>query len=244
MIQITTGIEHLAELETPRNTHLILDPLDGKPRPLVLICPGGGYRLISVEDEGRAIADWMHQLGYHAAVLAYQVLTINPVDFLNGLEQTMQHLRSLPYVSHIYVMGFSAGGHVAGLISTAIDTRPDGMMLSYPVVSIAGECAHCGSRDIFLGTSGEKAEDYSIERLVDRATPPAFIWHTAADPVVPVENSLTLARALSKNNIPFELHVFPEGGHALSISGDVPHTHQWKNLAENWLKMQSEKHGS
>ena len=76
----------------------------------------------------------------------------------------------------------------------------------------------------------------SAEKQVNPETPPTFLWHTAADPVVPVSNSIDMAKALSENKIPFELHIYPTGGHGMGLAPQKPHASSWANLSAAWLK--------
>jgi acetyl esterase/lipase len=151
----------------------------------------------------------------------------------------------------IGILGFSAGGHAAanGGIHHAlkaykpsdqadrVSPRPDFMILCYPVISF-GPHGHRGSMQNLLGMKPEPAlrRMLSLETAVNGATPPAFIWHTANDKTVPVENSLLLASALSRNGIPFALHVFRNGSHGLGLAGAVPELRKWTALCADWLE--------
>ncbi len=133
------------------------------------------------------------------------------------------------------VCGFSAGGHLSASLGVFWDrefvwealgltgekVRPDGLILAYPVIS-SGEFAHRGSFEHLTGRSGEtKGEELlSLERQAGPQTPPVFMWHTAADGTVPVENSLLFAMALRKAGVSLELHIFPEGRHGLALASE------------------------
>ena len=123
--------------------------------------------------------------------------------------------------------------------------RPDGLILGYPVIS-AGEWAHRGSFEMLAGEEPEKQQFFSLENHVDPETPPVFLWHTAEDPAVPVENSLIFAKQLSKYKVPFEFHVYPFGEHGLSLATDEvaepdkerfadPHVAGWIKLCGEWM---------
>ena len=131
----------------------------------------------------------------------------------------------------IAVCGFSAGGHLAASLGTlykeeaflkvfgrAENIRPDAMILGYPVIT-GDEFTHVESIENVSGAKAGSAEYswFGLDQHVDWQTPPAFLWHTAADQAVPVENSLRLSRALAMANVPFELHIFPEGVHGMSV---------------------------
>ena len=151
---------------------------------------------------------------------------------------------------YVFVNGYSAGGHLAASLGTlynskyvtdAIDmpenyARPAGMVLAYPVITSDERHAHLGSfKNILHEDFGnmEKRLEVSMENCVSADTVPAFIWHTATDPWVPVQNSLLMSSALANNNVPFELHVYPDGPHGLSlatfVTGDV------NDIAARWL---------
>ncbi len=156
----------------------------------------------------------------------------------------------------IAVIGFSAGGHLAAMsgvlwnkkgLSEKIgktNNRPDAMVLAYPVIS-GIDSPHIHSFYNLLGDgnpSEERLHEYSLEEHIDETTPPAFIFHTFADTCVPCENSLAFARALKKNNIPFELHILPEQEHGVSLdSGEVvscehSYNSRWVDWSVMWLK--------
>ncbi|OPZ08677.1 MAG: Acetylxylan esterase precursor [candidate division BRC1 bacterium ADurb.BinA364] len=150
----------------------------------------------------------------------------------------------------IAILGFSAGGHLAGSLAVhwdegdpqaadpldRISARPDAAVLCYAVLS-AGVHRHAGSFRNLLGPepSSEMLAFMSLENHVDDRTPPTFLWHTAADAGVPVENSLVFAEALSAHKRPFELHVYPEGRHGLGLAPDDPHLATWSELCAQWL---------
>ena len=128
-------------------------------------------------------------------------------------------------------MGFSAGGHLVGLLGALWDQswlaesiaaspesiRPDTLCLGYPVVS-SGAYAHRGSFKYLTGADGALAQELSIENMVGEGFPRTFLWHTAEDVSVPVQNSLLLAQALADHGIGFSLHVFPHGKHGASLA--------------------------
>lgn len=149
-------------------------------------------------------------------------------------------------------MGFSAGGHLASTTGTrfsqrkhpaadAVDrigSRPDFMILAYPVISLEAPFAHAGSRQNLLGDPPAPAplEALSNENHVTAHTPPTFLFHTADDPAVPVENSLAFFQALHTAGVPVELHVFPKGPHGVGLAPHDPVLAQWPKLCANWLK--------
>lgn len=227
--------------------------------PAVLICPGGGYGMIS-EREAEPVALQYFAAGYHVFVLWYSVGE-KARDFrpLIQLAATMAHIRRNASEwkldgGRVAVCGFSAGGHLAASLGTLYDDekflqawnrgdkiRPDAMILSYPVI-VADEFAHKGSIENVSGAAeGSGAYSYfGLDKHVDGRTPPAFLWHTSEDDCVPVENSLRFAAALSAAKVPFELHVFPLGWHGMSVctrdvGGFDPYNARWMPWSIQWL---------
>ncbi|MNR28582.1 Acetylxylan esterase precursor [compost metagenome] len=155
--------------------------------------------------------------------------------------------------NRVGILGFSAGGHLAATVGTHYDagdqsssdpiehhsSRPDLMVLCYPVISF-GLNTHQGSRINLISedASEELVELLSNELHVTEDTPPTFLWHTADDGPVPVENSLVFASALSRNKVPFDLHVFESGVHGIGIANDHPEAYIWPDICANWLKKQ------
>ena len=140
----------------------------------------------------------------------------------------VRHARELQPGGPVFICGFSAGGHLAASLGVHWDDqavfdpeewgeshRPDGLILCYPVIT-AGPKAH---QESIRRLAGEGDWTYfGLEQYVSRNTPPAFLWHTAEDGTVPVENSLLFAGRLSENKVPFELLVYPYGVHGLSLA--------------------------
>ena len=238
-----------------------------RKRPVVLICPGGGYHMTS-DREAEAIALKFVGMGYHAAVLRYSVEPALFPESLLQLAKAVALLRENAEKWHIdthkiVVQGSSAGGHLAAslgvfwkkpFISEALGVdaemvRPNGLMLSYPVIT-SGEKAHQGSFECLLGDdykNEEKRKALSLEKCVTKDTPPTFLWHTAPDDTVPVENSLLFFRALHALDIPAELHIYPVGSHGLGLAteetmraedgyGVQEECQSWIGLAGDWMK--------
>lgn len=228
-------------------------------RPAVLICPGGGYEMVS-DREAEPVAKAYFAAGYHTFILYYAVQEKAAGFYpLRQLASAMAHIRSHASQWHvapdkIAVCGFSAGGHLAASLGTLYqeeaflkvwdrtdNIRPDAMILCYPVIT-ADEYAHKGSIEHVSGAAeGEAAYTrFGLDRHVDAMTPPAFLWHTSEDDCVPVENSLRMAAALSAAKVPFELHVFPHGGHGMStctaeVSTPDSYNARWMEWSIRWL---------
>ena len=200
--------------------------------------------------------------GFNVFILKYSIGE-NAKNFtpLIQLASTIAHIRyhSEEYCTEphmIAVCGFSAGGHLAASSGTLFneprflekyagsnDIRPDAMILSYPVIT-SDEFAHVGSIENVSAdkNGGDTYNWFGLDQRVDAQTPPTFLWHTAEDEVVPVENSLKMALALSGAGVPFEMHIFPFGGHGMSVCNRTvgrisEHNAQWVDLCINWLRM-------
>jgi acetyl esterase/lipase len=136
------------------------------------------------------------------------------------------------------VIGFSAGGHLAGHAALAAESsapeRPDFAILAYPVVSMT-TTPHVRSREVLVPGDAQLAAEVSLERLVRADAPPMFVWHTDADPVVPVEHSYLLGQALATAGIAHELHVFPGDVHGVGMDADGPAA-AWTVLCAQWLE--------
>ncbi|MHB0864976.1 alpha/beta hydrolase [Paenibacillus sp. SEL3] len=211
-----------------KNTHV---------RPAVLILPGGAYRICS-DREAEPIAMAFLAEGYQAFVLEYS-LNENAAfpKPLNDAEEALELIRRHSNEwgidpNKVAVCGFSAGGHLAAALGTMGRVRPNAMILAYPCI---------------LETMGEilPALIPGIDKAVDALTPPAFIFHTFTDTLVPVNNALALATALDKAKISFELHIFQNGVHGLSLAKSVTsgglrsmkdeHVAQWFSLCTGWI---------
>ena len=225
------------------------------PRGAVIVCPGGGYGG-RADHEGAPIAQAINAAGLHAFVLQYRVSPNRHPAPLMDAARAMRIVRSRAAEwkvdpAHIAILGFSAGGHLTASLGVHYDKkdanggddldkvscRPDALVLCYPVIS-SGPKGHRGSFKNLLGDNppDNMIEFMSLEKQVTKDTPPAFLWHTADDEGVPVENSLFFAQALRDHGVPFELHVYPHGRHGLGLAPDDPHIATWMPLCCEWLK--------
>lgn len=238
--------------EVPVITPFLLDRQE--KHGAVIVCPGGGYSR-RAEHEGAPVAKWLNSIGISAFVLDYRVSpSQHPVPLLDvqrAIKYVRYHAEEWNLDKHkIGVLGFSAGGHLVSTAATQPDignknasdpidrenSRPDIAILCYPVISFL-QFYHEGSLINLLGENSSEAERLllSSEMNVSENTPPVFIWHTADDAAVPVENSLIFAQALSKYQIPFEMHIFPNGRHGLGLAEDDPIVGKWTDLCKAWL---------
>ncbi|MCL2035223.1 MAG: alpha/beta hydrolase [Oscillospiraceae bacterium] len=247
-------------VEAYATAYILDETANIKNRPLVIICPGGGYEFVS-DREAEPVAMQFNAAGHHAVVLRYSVGIVEFPTALLQLAKLMKMVREKTdewniIENKIFINGFSAGGHLAaslgvfwnkGWIEKEIgghkeDYRPDGLILAYPVIT-ATEFAHRGSMDSLFKGNESKALKLTLENQVDKDTPPAFIWHTYEDETVPVENTLLFTLALRRNNVPFESHIYQYGSHGLSLGtgqSGVPEAYSniqgWLNLAFEWMK--------
>lgn len=233
-------------------------------RPVIVICPGGAYQMTS-DREAEPIALQYLAIGYHAAVLRYSVAPARYPVALSQLACAVSILRQNAEqwnidTNRIIVQGFSAGGHLAASLgvfwnrpflaqklgATPEQIRPNGLILSYPVIT-SGPLGHQLSFEELLGqTNEQKLAEQSLEKQVSEDTPPTFLWHTAKDELVPVENSLLFFNALRAKGVSAEMHIFPNGPHGLSLATEetagpngkyVEATcASWINLADQWIK--------
>lgn len=208
-------------------------------RPLVIICPGGGYGHHSPR-EGEAVALKMLDFGFNALVLRYSLAPNEYPCALYEAAYAIDYARKHADEwdidpDKIIIAGFSAGGHVAASLGTKYKTKlmedfakeelngtsdsikPNGMLLGYPVIT-SGKFAHRGSFEKLLGEKyDELIDEVCLENSVISDTPKTFIWHTFSDGSVPVKNSLLFAEALERAGVPFEMHIFPKGNHGLGL---------------------------
>jgi len=228
------------------------------PMTAVIIAPGGSYARLSMNNEGRAPANYLNALGIAAFVLRYRLgpQYRHPIE-LGDAQRAIRTVRARASEWHIApdrigIMGFSAGGHLASSVSTHFDkgaadaadaidrvsSRPDFAVLGYPVISFVEPWSHQGSKTNLLGEHPDPAlaRSLSSETQVTASTPPAFIYHTNADTVVPVENAVAYFLALRKAGVPAEMHVFKDGPHGTGLGMQDPALAEWPRLLANWLR--------
>lgn len=228
----------------------------------VIICPGGGYGILAYNWEGTDVAKWFNSKGIAAVVLKYRLPNSksNVVPHKSPLMDAQRAIRMVRAHAaewnikedKIGIMGFSAGGHLASTAGTHFDngngasadlierfsSRPDFMILMYPVISMSKPIMHTGSRNNLIGQSPDPqmANYYSAELNVTKETPPTFLVHAGDDKGVPVENSLYMYQALKDKNIPAEMHIYPKGGHGFGLALNIPGTESWTDRCIDWLK--------
>lgn len=229
-----------------------------RKRPAMLIIAGGAYRFTSGREKEPVAINYM-DMGFHTFVLDYSVAPVcYPTQLIEAC-MAMLFIRECESSfnvdgDHVCAIGFSAGGHLCGMLATMYNAkqvvdvlgdnaklcRPDAVILSYPVIS-SGEYAHKNSFNNLCDNDEDLARQLSLEFNVTNDAPPAFIWATNNDKGVPCENSLLMAMAYRKAGVPMELHIFEQGGHGLSTCDEEvwvnePSVRQWIKLSKVWLK--------
>jgi acetyl esterase/lipase len=223
----------------------------------VIICPGGGYVMQSVEREGVQYAAWLGTLGITSFVLKYRMAEDGHPAPLRDVLRAVRLVRAGAArwdldPARIGVMGSSAGGHLAACAGTlfdhplgrtgaaldAVSARPDFLVLMYPVITLDGHTAHAGSRTALLGPDPAPASValLSVERQVTAATPPTLLIHTQEDASVPVENSILFYQALVRARVPAEMYLFEHGAHGMGMRGGLGTASDWPCRAEAWLR--------
>ena len=262
---IARGMEAVGNLYT----YFLDSSIEMRPnekRPVILMCPGGGYEMTS-DREAEPMAMQFLAMGYHVAILRYSVSPARYPAALLQVAESVLYLKEHADEYHIdpekiVLQGCSAGGHLAANYGIAwnrpfltklmgVENDPErlrvaGLLLCYPVIT-SGEKAHEESFRNLLGEQyEEKKEELSLENQVTPDTPPTFLWHTATDETVPVENSLYFFQACLQQGVSAELHIYPVGGHGLSLAneetcrangiGVQKECQSWIGLAQTWLE--------
>jgi acetyl esterase/lipase len=226
----------------------------------VIVCPGGGYGALAMNHEGRQVANFLNSVGIAAFVLKYRLgpKYHHPVE-LGDAQRAIRLVRSRAAEFHVDadkvgMMGFSAGGHLASSAGTHFDagkadaadpidkmgSRPDFLVLGYPVISFTTPYTHKGSLKNLLGDNPdpELVKSLSSELQVTAQTPPTFLFSTSGDTGVPAENSVMFYLALHKAGVPAEIHVFEKGPHGVGLGGMDPALEEWPKLLVLWFRTQ------
>ena len=266
--------EHIVERDNP--FHLVDRAAHDVTRPIIhrfnahhadgsalLIIPGGGYSWVVIEKEGYEGARWFSRRGVTTYVLRHR---LPHQGWAAGADTPLQDAQRATRIiraraaqdgidpTRLTVMGFSAGGHVAGSLATRfnarvyspidaadeLSARPDLSALMYPVITMRTPHAHPGSRRNMLGENPteQRVAAYSLETAPPADTPPTFLMHAADDPSVPVENTLNYFAALRTAHVPAEMHIFERGGHGFGLRGlEQNSARAWPELFLNWRRM-------
>jgi acetyl esterase/lipase len=224
----------------------------------VVVAPGGGYQHLSMQKEGEDIALWLNARGVAAFVLKYRLgpKYHHPIE-LGDAQRAIRMVRAnaAEYgvaVDHVGMWGFSAGGHLTATAGTRFDggnanaadvieqqgSRPDFLILAYPVITLQAPDAHASSRKYLLGDDPDPAlvQSLSAETQVAKDTPPTFLFATTEDKTVPVINSVMFYTALVKAGVPAEMHIFQHGAHGAGLAAANPQLSVWPSLVEKWMR--------
>ena len=243
--------------EPTLETHLLPG---GAPRGAVVVLPGGGYHVLAPH-EAEPIAAMLNDAGFHAFVLRYRLAPDcrHPAMF-DDARRALRLVRHRAGAFHVKpdrigCIGFSAGGHLALLAGTMFDApeapgatgdaidresaRPDAIVLGYAVTSLAapeyGKPELAGAL-LGPGYDPQLAAKLSAESLVRPDMPPAFLWHTANDPMVHVGNTLGMAALLRRAGVPFAVHVYPDGPHGMALAAGAEDVSAWTRDLATWLR--------
>lgn len=236
-------------------------PGDKKNGAAVLVCPGGGYTNLALGHEGKDVAGFFNANGFDAIVLHYrlnggpQAGSTYPAQY-NDVSKAMQIVKSKAKSwgfdpEKVGVLGFSAGGHLASMLTTMhiaanpqakaeherFSSRPAFSVLVYPVISLSESFRHKGSAINLLGADGPKSlqDSLSTQNRVTAQTPPTMLIHSGDDKGVPVENSIVFYKALLQHNVPATMHIYDHGGHGFGMAPKDPVLNTWPGLVVNWI---------
>lgn len=246
------GLDEVEPSFNPTLTPYLIE--SDEPVGCVVVCPGGGYAH-RAPHEGEPIALALNDRGFSAFVCDYRIAPYKHPWPLTDAQRAIRWVRANAGALNIDpaavgILGFSAGGHLASTVGTHYDEglddtgdrmdryscRPDALVLCYPVISF-GTFGHTGSQHNLIGEDAPETLRLSLcnETQVTSDTPPTFLWHTADDAGVPVENSLHFALALSAHKVPHEVHVYRSGNHGLGLATTFPHIATWIDLCGEFL---------
>jgi acetyl esterase/lipase len=225
----------------------------------VVVLPGGGYGGHAMGHEGKDIAAWLNSRGIAAFVTKYRLGQRYPHPApLADAQRAIRTVRARASEfgvdpARIGIIGFSAGGHLASTAGTHFDagqsdspdkieqvsSRPDFMILCYPVISLQSTFTHRGSLKNLLGETPDPklVASLSNETQVTPQTPPTFLFHTSTDVAVPPENSVVFYQALRAAGVPAEMHIYEQGKHGVGLAPNDPVLSSWPNRCEDWLRV-------
>jgi acetyl esterase/lipase len=248
----------LGQADTDKPTITVYRAPRGSSGTAVIVAPGGGYGGLATEHEGRQEAYWFNAMGITSFVLKYRLgpRYHHPIE-LGDAQRAIRTVRARAVEFNVIpdrigMMGFSAGGHLTATAGTHFDagkadaadpidrasSRPDFLILGYPVISFDPSVAHAGSVKNLLGDNPDPKliEDLSNDLRVTAQTPLTFLFHTTNDNGVPVEKSVRFYLALRKARVTAEMHLFENGPHGVGMALNDPALSVWPSLLMNWLR--------
>ncbi len=230
----------------------------------IVLCPGGGYGGIAMNLEGYSIAKRLNEFGVAGIVLKYRLPrpagghvygdTVPLMDLQHAIRTVRFNAKDWGIdPNQVGVMGSSAGGHLASTAGTHFDkgrldandpierlsSRPDFMVLLYPVISMDDTITHKGTKKNLIGEnpSEELVEKYSNEKQVTSETPETFLILANDDKTVSPENSVRFYLALKNSGVPAEMHIFENGGHGFGLGKNKGPVSHWPNLLHDWMQL-------
>ncbi|MCP5063773.1 MAG: alpha/beta hydrolase [Ignavibacteriae bacterium] len=260
IVVYNNGMEVVSLVQKP-NISVYLPSKKNSTGKAIVICPGGGYHVEVTDWEGTDIAKWFNSKGIAAIVLKYR-LPFSKSNIIPHKSPLLDAKRAIRLVRHhadewyvnkneIGIMGFSAGGHLASTLGTHFDygvkespdkidtlsSRPDFMILMYPVISFKNQYGHIGSKNALIGDYSDTTlvDYFSSEVNVKTDTPPTILIHSTDDKSVHVKNSLMFYEALVNKNVSAEMHIYPYGGHGFSLAIGKGYLQTWTNRVFDWL---------
>ncbi len=224
----------------------------------IVVAPGGGYRNLAMNHEGRQVANLLNAMGITAFVLKYRLGPPyhHPIE-LGDAQRAVRLVRSRAKdfgvaADRVGMLGFSAGGHLTATAGTRfaaadasaadpadrVSSRPDFLVLGYPVISFDPAIGHTGSVRSLLGDAPDPKllDELSADLRVTPETPPTFLFHTNADTGVVADHSVRFYLALRKAKVPAEMHIFENGPHGVGLALGDPALSAWPTLLANWLR--------
>lgn len=234
-----------------------LPPRETASGAAVVVCPGGGYGNLAANHEGEQIAQFYLKHGIAAFVVMYRHAPEyrHPVPLMDA-QRAVRTARANATnwgidPKRIGIMGFSAGGHLTATAGTQfvpgdsaaqdpverVSSRPDFLILVYPVITLEEPYAHIGSRNNLLGNeaSPDLISKMCAHKNVSKDTPPTFMVHASTDEGVPPQNSVLFYLALRDAGVPAEMHLFEKGPHGFGLGQDDPALSHWPDLLLQWL---------
>jgi acetyl esterase/lipase len=251
------GAQGTADVDQPTLT-IFLPSGANATKTGVVIAPGGGYQHLAMGYEGMDVARWLNERGVAAFVLKYRLGPTyhHPIE-LGDAQRAIRMVRANAAEygiapDHLGMWGFSAGGHLTATAGTHFDagnasaadpidrqgSRPDFLILAYPVITLEAPYAHAGSRTYLLGDNPDPTvvQSLSAELQVTKDTPPTFLFSTTDDGTVPVMNSVMFYSALVKAGVPAEMHLFQHGRHGSGLGTGNPELSVWPDLLIKWMR--------
>jgi acetyl esterase/lipase len=255
-----SGAPGAVGVEEQDKPHLEIFAASGTgPRTAVIVCPGGGYTHLAYEKEGTRIAEWLNLRGITAFVLTYRLAPRYryPAPILDGYRSVRwvrSHAQQFAIApDRIGMWGFSAGGHLVGIVGTHFDDgnpkaadpidrvsdRPDFVISSYGALTLQEGVAKPGAMSTLLvdRVTPELIDDMSPDKHVTAQTPPYFLYATTTDQSVPALSSVVFYTALVRAGVPAEIHIFQQGPHGTALAQSYPALSAWPGLLENWLRL-------